>query len=233
MIERREQPFLNKDEFFSKLQLEDVFPVFSTEQLNIVRDQMTESDFEKYYTLLYKFENSLNEKLEIDINQIIRPKLLFHASQNGDIEIFEPRAEKKRHDDDPAQVFGSPLRSISSFFIVPNDDRVAASGRWGNDLPWTFVIGDPERFHSLDKGGWMYSMPTESFSVDPNKGLGLFEWTSTKSVAPLDKIYYDSGLKAMLDFGVTVYSMEPLQFEEFRLAKEQREILEKLEPLSL
>ena len=233
MPERPEQSHINKEEFFARLAQAESLPILTADEQSVLREQMTEQDFEKYYNLLRNFKNSETGKLEIEIDQIIKPNILFHASQNGDILEFEPRAEKKRHPDDPAQIFASPSEAVSSFFIVSNDNDTAASGRWGKDRPWTLVIGDPEKFKTLDKGGWIYQLPTDSFTVNPNMGLGLFEWTSIDPVVPTKKVYYDSGLKAMMDLGVRVYSMEPEEFKKFRASEDQRQILDNLEPLSL
>lgn len=224
--------YLNKHDFLTSLKEAKQLPVLSPIEMELLRAQMTPQDFEQYYKLLYYFENPETDKLEISPELIIKPNVLFHASQLGDVEVFEPRAEKQRHPTDPPLVYGSPVEAVSSFFLVPSNDELTASGRWSRDWPWTIVIGDLEKFKSLDKGAWMYQLPADSFYVDPNEGLGLFEWTSPAPVASTERKFYPSGLQAMMDLGVRVYSLSPDEFVKFRQSKDQKEILENLTPLN-
>jgi hypothetical protein len=208
-------------------------PRLEADTIARLREQMSQEQIVEYYTLLGNFYDERTGKLEIDPAQIMRPKALFHASQNNEIEEFEPREEKKRSADEPAQVFGTPSEAVSSMFLVPADDRFTKSGSYDNGKTWTFIIGDWENFKALDKGGWIYTLPEETFGVDPNTGLELFEWTSQVAVKPKTKKYFSSGLAAMQEYGVKVYVVDKDTFARFRSNEDDKKILETLKPLSL
>jgi len=67
------------------------------------------------------------------------------------------------------------------------------------------IISDEEHFRGLDRGGIVYSLPGDTFDNDPKKGLRELEWTSDKSVVPLDKEIVPSALNDMLEYDVRVY----------------------------
>ncbi len=222
----------NPESFLKTLGNASQLPKLDTGTIASLREQMSQEQIVEYYTILENFTNEEIGKLEIEPNQIIRPKALFHASQNGEIEEFQPREEKKRSADEPAQVFGSPSETVSSMFLVPADDRFIKSGSYDNGITWTFIIGDYENFKAMDKGGWIYTLPEETFNVDPNKGLGLFEWTSQKSVKPRSKKYFASGLVAMQELGVKVYVVDKETFARFLASEDQKTLLATLKPMA-
>ncbi len=59
--------------------------------------------------------------------------------------------------------------------------------------------------NSWTEGGAIYTVPAESFSFDPNKGLGQHELTVTQSITPISKEEFNSTLETMLSMGVQVY----------------------------
>lgn len=195
-------------------------------------EEMSVEQIAEYYSILSNFINEENEKLEIDHDQIIRPKVLFHASTSGDIEEFEPRQEKVRDASEPPQVFAAPSPVVSSLFMLPTDDTFVKSGSYDNGKTWVFIIGDMENFKTMDKGGWIYTLPAQSFDVDPDKNLGLFEWTSKIPVKPQSKKFYPSALQAMFAMGVKMYVVDKKTFARFKEENDDKKILSELQPLT-
>jgi len=147
-----------------------------------------------------------------------KPSTLYHASSNRNIEEFTPRDEKVRDPEEGPGIFATPDKAIASIFIVPTDDRWVGSGKH-NGVPY-ITISDRTRFAELDHGGAIYELPSNSFVNDPNKGLGIDEWFSPDPVRPLGKEEYQSGLEAMIQFGVQVYFTDPETYNAMRKAND-------------
>ncbi len=164
------------------------------------------------------------------------PSQLFHASQNRDIKVFEPHQDKVRDPIEGPKVFATPDKALASCFIVPTDSSWVKIGRFDKDGvpgPWKVVVSDEKRFREADKEGSIYSLPTESFSTDPSKGMGEFEWTSADPVAPDGKEDYESGLAAMKELGVDVLFVDKDTFTAIQTADDHGEsIIEGLKPSS-
>jgi hypothetical protein len=135
-----------------------------------------------------------------------KPSVLYHASFKRDIEVFEPRNETVRDTDEGPQVFATPDKRLATAFMIPTNDTWANSGAF-NGVPY-LVVGDEEKFRNLDKGGAIYTLPSDTFNTDPTKGLGDMEWTSSEAVRPVAKEEYESALEAMLHIGVQVYFVD-------------------------
>lgn len=144
----------------------------------------------------------------------LKPPVLYHASQNGDIQVFTPRTERTRDPNEGPRVFATPSKALATVFSVNTDDSWANSGTI-SDVPY-MIISDRARFESLDTGGYIYVLPTDTFENDPTKGLGELEWTSAVPVVPISKEHIQSGLGAMLDAGVQVYFLEADTYARFK-----------------
>lgn len=146
----------------------------------------------------------------------VKPAVLYHASQNRNVDAFIPRDGNKRHKDEPAQVFAALDKAFATIFLHPFDDRKMASG-FINDVPYV-LVGDVAGFRAQDTGGAVYTLPSDSFTFDADLGVGYKEWTSTVLVKPLGKQEYDSALEAMLENGVQVYLADMDTLNRFREA---------------
>ena len=166
--------------------------------------------------------------------ELKKPAVLYHASSNTEIEEFEPRAESVRDKDEGPMVFASPDRAFATCFLVPTDDSWAKIGRFGEPGkkgPWHVVVSDRDRFEELDHGGAIYTLPSESFSTDPTKGVGTTEWTSPVAVKPIAKEVMQSGLQAMLEAGVQVYFVDRETFERIKQSDDHgKEVIDGLAP---
>lgn len=136
-------------------------------------------------------------------------KCLYHASNNKDIEILEPRANSVRDLEEGPVVFASHDMSYATCFIVPVDDswcQILCYSSSEHPTIHVICISDEQRFKELDQGGAIYHLPLDKFTLD--RGKGIREWTSNESVKPFKKKIFDSGLDAMICNGVVVYFCE-------------------------
>ena len=147
--------------------------------------------------------------IHMSVEEIERPKVLYHASPNKDLTALSARAESVRDPSEGPVVFGTPDIAYASCFLVSgSSDSWTKISRWSASPdsrgPWNFICSDRERFTKEDKGGTIYKLSPEGFETDPNKGTGLSEWTSKTGATPVGRIDYDSAFGAMLENGVQV-----------------------------
>lgn len=146
-----------------------------------------------------------------------KPSVLYHASANRDIEIFEPRNEHVRDINEGPVIFATPQKDYASCFIVATDDSWVQISGFNNVQ--VVVISDQSRFEREDKGGAIYELPSDTF-VNEIRGSANDEWTSREAVRPIGKEVYELGLEAMLKYGVQVYFVEKYTFEIIKNAKD-------------
>jgi hypothetical protein len=154
-----------------------------------------------------------------------KPTVLFHASRNQNIAVFEPRAEKTRDVNEGPRVFGTPSRAMASIFLVESDESWVKSGAM-DDVPY-IVISDEQRFRNLDNGGVIYSLPSDTFENDPERGLRELEWTSKESVAPTEKEFIPSALEDMVKQGVKVFFVDKETYVQILTAPDDGESIVK------
>jgi hypothetical protein len=169
---------------------------------------------------------------------MIKPKFLYHASQNRDIEILEPKKDKVRDPKEGPVVFATPYLDYASCFLASTDDswvkisRFSTDHSWKTKTSWNVIIGDKNRFTENDHGGVIYVLPSKTFYCDPEKGTRESEWISKEPVRPIKKIVYKSGLTAMLENGVNVFFVSKSIFDRITASSDHGwSIISKLKPL--
>ena len=149
-----------------------------------------------------------------------KPPFLYHASSNKYVEIFEPREESVRDQEEGPVVFGTPNKTYVSMFMVKSNDSWTSKGRYNG--VWYHAISDEKRYRQLDKGGAIYTLPNDTFETDPTRGMKSMEWVSKVSVKPTKKEVYSSGVRAMMENGVKVLFITKNVFADFKnLMKKQ------------
>ncbi len=145
----------------------------------------------------------------------IKPEFLYHASPNRNIELLEPKQLSYRDKSEGQVIFATGNEVYVTMFLVRVHDDWGSYGFFGK-LPY-FICSNKEKFLSMDKGGAIYKLPSDTFVFDSKKSGGLRqECTSSVSVKPISKKVYESGLKAMTDSGVHVFFVEPEEFSKLK-----------------
>ena len=75
-----------------------------------------------------------------------------------------------------------------------------------------------DEFINMDNGGVIYSVPSNTFDYDLNKGMGENEYVSRESVKPKKEEKFTSVLDTMIDNGVLVYFVNKDIFEKINKA---------------
>lgn len=149
--------------------------------------------------------------------EVRKPDVLYHASPDSEIEVFEPRQDKVRDPLEGPVVFATPDRAFATCFLVPTDDSWARISRFSeNGVPgsWKVIVSDRDRFKQLDHGGSIYHLPVDTFNSDTRYSMGETEWTSREAVTPIGKEDFESGLTAMRDAGVEVSFVDEQTFKD-------------------
>lgn len=146
-----------------------------------------------------------------------KPSILYHASPNKNIDVFEPRDEHVRDIDEGPVVFATPHKDLASCFLFENDDSWVSISRFNGVQ--VIIISDRERFEREDYGGVIYELPSDTF-VHEIRGGAKDEWTSRVSVKSNNKTEYKSALEAMLELGVQVYFVDKSIFGKIKDSKD-------------
>jgi len=165
-----------------------------------------------------------------------KPQYLYHGSSVKDLKIVKPRRISFRDQYEGKLVFATPYRTFASCFIVNTDDSWVKISRF-SDNPNKFcaqtiiIISDKRRFLANDKGGAIYTLPSDTFSTKSKKGAGFSEWTSAERVIPIKSVSYKSGLEAMIENRVQVYFVDSYIFKQIEESKNNgRSIIQTLKP---
>ena len=145
-----------------------------------------------------------------------KPENFYHGSANKDIIELEPKQKSYRKKEEGELLFASPDIAGATLFLVRMFDNESRKGY--EDGIYYFVISDKDKFRELDKGGTVYVLPDSNFTNDREQWSR--EWATKQKVKPLNKIHFDSALKAMVENGVKVYFTNKEMFE--KILKERR-----------
>lgn len=145
-------------------------------------------------------------------------RILFHASPDTHIKVFEPHKESVRDLDEGPVVFATTDKAVASMFLVPSSDDWVTISRF-NKQP-VIVVSDRKRFERNDRGGAIYELSADTFTTDPSNGMGDAEWISRTPVIPRRKQVYPSAVNAMLELGVQVYFVDKKTFLLVRQASD-------------
>lgn len=156
-----------------------------------------------------------------------KPPILYHASVRRDIAEFQPRQETVRDPNEGAVIFATPDRASAARFLVPVDGSWVQQSSFDN--VHSIIISDEQRYRSLDKGGAVYSLPSDGFDLEAAE-QHPHEWTSKQTVVPIDKVEYDSALEAMINHSVQIYFVDRDTLRRIQAAPDHgRSILQALQ----
>lgn len=153
---------------------------------------------------------SMNKEVE-------KPPVLYHGTIRNDIEEFNPRRTPEMSDAGP-MVYASPDFEIAAQSMA---NKFVSNGGILNERKFICIPMSREEFVSQDKGGTVYTFPSESFTPNTGKGLGGDkEWISETSVKPVEKIEFPSLLEKMIEQGTEVYFIKPEMVAEITKAQD-------------
>ncbi len=144
------------------------------------------------------------------------PKILFHASENRNINILEPRSIRVRNKKEGSVVFASSNLGFVSMFLCRFSDKKALKGCF-HKKNFHYIHSNKKEFIEKDKGGAVYFLPSDSFYSNPRKGMRGREWVSKEKVKPLYKMEFDSALDTMIDLGIQVFFVDENVFEDIKI----------------
>lgn len=159
-----------------------------------------------------------------------KPDFLYHASPHRNIQLFEPRNDTPRFPGEPPLVFATGDKRIAAMFLAPKSSGSVEVTKFGDDAI-IIISNTVEDFIAHDTGGAIYHLPADTFTTDPEIGMGEQEWVSSLPVAPIGKELYGTSLGAMLSVGVKVYFVTDEVLESIKSAEDHGfEIISSLHP---
>ncbi len=142
-----------------------------------------------------------------------KPEVLYLAAKTPNISELVPQKGNYRDEDECAVIFSTPDKALASAFLVEGHGDHWMTIGFYEDIPVVVIKSNKEEFIKKDKGGFMYTVPSETFDFDLNKGMGEREWVSKVPVKPLSEKHFESALDAMIENGVQVYFVDDNTFE--------------------
>jgi hypothetical protein len=142
-----------------------------------------------------------------------KPPVLYHASRTAGITEFVPRRENFRDEKEGPVIFSTPSKALASAFLVEGHGDDWMQIGFFADIPVVVINADRDKFIEDDTGGVLYTLPSDTFKYDPNKGMGDKEYTSREPVKPLYEERHTSALDAMIENGVQVYFVDKKTFD--------------------
>lgn len=156
-----------------------------------------------------------------------KPQYLYHGSPNKNIEEFEPRISGGTGESHGPLVYATPDIAIASAFMA--DVGRSWSAGFINNIPYVVIPINRDVFLENDKGGSLYTLPSESFDFDVHRGLGRREWASKEKVRPVEKKDHESAIDTMIEHGVQVYFVGEDFFQQLKISEDKGGILNKIE----
>ncbi len=153
-----------------------------------------------------------------DVEKKEKPEVLYISAQTSGIEELVPKDGNYRDENEGAVIFSTPDKALASAFLVKSHEDNWMKIGFFEDIPVVVIKSDREKFIENDKGGTMYSVPSDTFDYDAHKGMGEKEWTSHEPVKPLSEIQYSSALDAMIENGIQVYFVDEPTFDAVKKA---------------
>ncbi len=149
-----------------------------------------------------------------------KPAVLYVSAQTKGIEELVPMEGRNRGEDEGSVIFSTPDKALASIFLVNGHNDSWMQIGYFNDILVVIIKSDREEFIKNDRGGSMYTVSSETFDFDPDKGMGEKEWTSSKPVRTQSETNYSSALETMTDNGVQVYFVDEETFDEINRSRD-------------
>jgi hypothetical protein len=139
-----------------------------------------------------------------------KPPAVYHGSVDGDIKEFEPRTAAERPDEDPA-IYASPNIEIAKQSMA---NRFVTNGGIVNGRHFVCIPMTREEFLKKDSGGYIYKLPSDSFSSNEGRGFGEDEWVSHDNTSPISVEYLPSLYNVLAEQGTEIYFIATEQITE-------------------
>lgn len=152
--------------------------------------------------------------------EIEKPPFLYHGSPNGEIKEFEPRISYGTGTNFGKLVYASSDIKIASIFMI---DTQNWSVNFHENNPYVIMSEAREDVVKSDVGGYVYFLPSDTFSFDLNRGMEELEWASPVKVKPEKKEFYKSTLTTVMNYQIPIYFIGEENYRKYRLLKSPEE----------
>jgi len=134
-----------------------------------------------------------------------KPQVLYHGSFCRIDGSLEPilKQDSSDHIHTRASVFATDRKDVASLFMFPFKEHIASIG-FEDGTAFICVWGTSEGFSPKDKGGYLYTLPSNTFEKVGKE----YEWQSFESVKPLEVKKYDSVIDGMFSCGAKIYFID-------------------------
>lgn len=151
---------------------------------------------------------------------------LYHASPIKNLKILEPKRTISKDKYIGNFVFATRYKKLALMYMLPKGFPVLMNIK--SSKPYVVMCGNTKDIIKKDKGGALYVLSTEPFSITPQSGLSNYEMVSKKSVSPLSETDYESAIKALDEEDVEIYFVDNNTFEKLIFNPKQDSMVQAL-----
>lgn len=152
--------------------------------------------------------------------------MLYHGSQFKHLKKISPKPTLSNDTYIGDYVFATTDKALAAMYLVPKGFATLMHAE--SKAPILVICGDEKNVKRLDKGGVIYTLPSDTFTNTPQEGLEMYEKVSQEPVTPIDFEIYESIFDAFDEYKITVKFVDEQIFETLVSSKDQKRLIESL-----
>jgi len=150
---------------------------------------------------------------------------LYHASQIKNLKIIKPQRTLSNNQYIGDFVFATKDIKLATMYLATKGLYTLMET---DNEPHIVIVSDVKDYLKNDKGGAIYTLPSEGFIKTPQKGLEKYELVSKKAIKPVDIKVYAKSLDAMKEMGIKIYFVDMDTFNKINQPNKGQKIISSL-----
>jgi hypothetical protein len=138
--------------------------------------------------------------------------VLYHASQQKDLAIIQPKRTLSRDKYIGDFIFATPHKTLALMYLVPKG--FATLMNYDKNPPSIVICAAKDELARRDTGGAIYELSPENFKQSPQVELRQDEMASRQPEKPKSSEVYGSALDALSSHGITIEFTDQAGFEK-------------------
>ena len=152
--------------------------------------------------------------------------ILYHASQQKDLEIINPQPALSNNILIGNYVFATKNRNLALMYLVPKG--IVTLMDPSPNKPNIVICTNPNKLLEIDNGGAIYELPSKSFVKSPQETLERYEKVSLIPVKPIKKEVFNSVIRTLISNRIEIRFTNEVNFKKLIMNKNQKDLISKM-----